>query len=164
MNRENNITLALFPNVIGIGYACLENPQTLLKTGVIKLRPTTNIKAMHHVRDLIDIFNPKIVILRDFDTHKPRKNARIQSLLDEVVAYTQEKHIPTYRYTRQQIRDVFELYGATSKYEISKQIIHWFPVLADLAPQKRKPWLPEDARMGIFDAMALAITHEYLHE
>jgi Holliday junction resolvasome RuvABC endonuclease subunit len=164
MKEDTSVILALFPNVIGLGYACLENPQTLLKVGVIKVRPMSNKKALSHVKELVDLFDPKIVILRDFDTHKPLKNKRIQQLLNEIITYAKEKHIRTFQYSRQQIRDVFELHSATSKYEISKQIITWFPSLADRAPKKRKPWLPEDSKMGIFDAMALAITHEHLNE
>ena len=164
MKKDTTVILALFPNVVGLGYVCLENPQTLLKAGIMQVRPMSNKKALNHVKDLVGIFNPKIVILRDFDTHKPRKNKLIQQLLNEITTYAKEKHIRTFQYSRQQIRDVFELHGATSKYEISKQIITWFPTLADRAPKKRKPWLPEDSKMGIFDAMALAIAHEHLNE
>ena len=164
MKEETRVVLALFPNVVGLGYVCLENPQTLLKAGIMKVRPMNNKKALHQVKDLVEIFNPKIVIIRDFDTNKPRKNKRIQELLNEISAYAKGKNIRTFQYSRQQIRDVFELHGATSKYEISKQIIKWFPALADHAPKKRKPWLPEDSKMGIFDAMVLAITHAHLNE
>ena len=72
MKKDTTVILALFPNVVGLGYVCLENPQTLLKAGIMQVRPMSNKKALNHVKDLVGIFNPKIVILRDFDTHKPR--------------------------------------------------------------------------------------------
>jgi hypothetical protein len=59
---------------------------------------------------------------------------------------------------------VFEQFGAKSKYEIANKIIAWFPQLASRAPKIRKAWMDEDYNMGIFDALALAITHKYLTE
>jgi hypothetical protein len=62
------------------------------------------------------------------------------------------------------MRDVFEQFGAKSKYEIANKIVTWFPQLVSRAPKIRKPWMDEDYNMGIFDALALAITHKYLTE
>jgi len=76
--------------------------------------------------------------------------------------YAEETKIPTFQYSRKQIQDVFELYGHTSKFHVAKQIITWFPELSSRAPKLRKPWMNEGYNMGVFDAMALAITHHYL--
>ena len=164
MKKDTTVVLSFFPNAIGFGYVCLETPQKLLKSGIIKVRPICNGPILKQVKELVELFNPTIVIVRDFDSNPPHRNKRVQQAISGITTYAKEQHIPIYRYSRQQIRDVFEQFGATSKYEISKKIIEWFPVLADLAPVKRKPWVPEDYQYGIFDALALAITHQYLNE
>ena len=47
---------------------------------------------------------------------------------------------------------------ATMKQEIAIAIAEHFPELAPRLPRSRKPWMSEDYRMSIFDAVALALT------
>jgi len=47
---------------------------------------------------------------------------------------------------------------ATTKQEIAIAIAERFPELAPRLPRFRKPWMSEDYRMSIFDAVALALT------
>ena len=47
---------------------------------------------------------------------------------------------------------------ATTKQEIAIAIAERFPELAPRLPRSRKPWMSEDYRMSIFDAVALALT------
>ena len=44
------------------------------------------------------------------------------------------------------------------KQEIAIAIAERFPELAPRLPRSRKPWMSEDYRMSIFDAVALALT------
>ena len=44
------------------------------------------------------------------------------------------------------------------KQEIAIAIAERFPELAPRLPRFRKPWMSEDYRMSIFDAVALALT------
>jgi len=48
--------------------------------------------------------------------------------------------------------------GAPNKQEIAGAIAKRFPELAPRLPRFRKPWMSEDYRMSIFDAVGLAIT------
>jgi hypothetical protein len=47
----------------------------------------------------------------------------------------------------------------TTKHQIAVVIAGKFPELAPRLPPVRKPWMTEDARMAIFDAVALALAH-----
>lgn len=38
------------------------------------------------------------------------------------------------------------------------------PQLKSKLPDKRKPWEPENYYQGIFDALALVLTHQYLED
>jgi hypothetical protein len=42
--------------------------------------------------------------------------------------------------------------------------VKWFEDLQPLSPKLRKAWESEDYNMGIFDAMALAVTHQNFTE
>jgi len=161
-----SVILALYPNARGFGYACIERATTnkaqkLLNSGTVNVRPMGNEKALKFVRKFTEYFKPEIVILRDY--HKlTKRGERIQALLKDIAKIAEELNVPFYRYTREQIRFTFEQYGATTKYQISQKIIEAFPELATHSPRIRKVYENEDYRMGRFDAIALATTHEYL--
>ena len=49
-----------------------------------------------------------------------------------------------------------------NKYEIAIAIAKRFPELAPRLPRLRKPWMSEDDRMSIFDAIGLAAAFFYV--
>ena len=161
MSSETNVILALYPNSRGLGYACVEMPQSLLDSGILTVRPVGNGPILERVRKFTSYFRPSVIVVRD--AH-PSTSKRIVRLIADIEAHAHEKGIPVFRYSRQQIRDVFETFGVTTKYEIAQKIVEWFSDLAFRAPKIRKPWMDEDYNMGIFDALSLAITHQYLTE
>jgi len=164
MKEETIIVLAIYPNPRGFGYVCIENANKLLDSGVVRVRPLNNDRILARIKRYVEYFRPALVVVRDCTHLTSPRVARIQSLIEDVAQHATEQNIPVYRYTRQQIRDVFEVFEATTKYEIAHRIVPWFPELAHRAPQIRDDWKDEEYHMGVFDAMALAITHRYLTE
>lgn len=162
MNTEPNVILALYPNTRGLGYACIDMPEKLLDAGVMTVKPVSNEPIIARVTSLIAFHRPTSIVLRDCANGKARCSNRIKELLQLIHDAISGDGIPVHRYTRMQIRDVFEVWGASTKYEIAGKILVWFPELNHRAPRIRKPWMDEDYNMGIFDAIALAATHEYL--
>lgn len=163
-----SVVLALYPNFRGFGFAVLrisnnENTCKLIDRGIISVRPVNNEKVLKRIHKYTDYFKPKVVILRDFDL-PPKRGRRISELIESIIHLVKEKQLPVYRYTREQIRFAFEQYGAKTKYEIAQKIIEGFPQLAKRAPKVTKWYDEEDYNMGIFDALALALTHQYLAE
>ena len=65
----------------------------------------------------------------------------------------------TRAYSRAQIRDCFAFFGAKNKYDIASLIAQEFPQLASRCPPERKPWMSEDYRIAMFDAVSLVITY-----
>jgi hypothetical protein len=59
-------------------------------------------------------------------------------------------------YSRAKVVEHFEEFGATTKQEIAQTIAKHIPALNLYVPPARKPWMSQDARMGLFDAAALA--------
>ena len=66
--------------------------------------------------------------------------------------------IPVRAYSRAKVVDFFEEFGAKTKQSIAETIAKHIPALSLYVPPPRKPWKSEDARMGIFEAAALAWT------
>lgn len=158
-----NIILSLYPNSRGLGYACIELPQKLLDSGIVTVRPICNDRLLARIEKYMDFFKPKIIVVRDADALTPR-GKRIKRLITAVIESAVERGIPIHQYSRDQMKEVFEQFGTSTKYEIAQKLIQWFPELADRAPGVRKPWMDEDYNMGVFDALALAVTHAYLTE
>ena len=164
MKNKEGLMLSLFPNMRGFGYVCLEWPQRIVERGVFSPRPKGNVKILRQVTKYVEFFKPMVIILRDCDTTSGSSMKQTKKLVTEITEYAKGVKVPVYRYSREQVRDVFEQFGASTKYEIANKIVTWFPELARLAPPIRKPWKDEDYHMGVFDAMALIITHKYLTE
>jgi Holliday junction resolvasome RuvABC endonuclease subunit len=119
---------------------------------------------LERITKFVEFYTPTIIVVKDYNSSYSRHSKRVAELVESIAKHAGEVKIPVYRYSRQQVRDVFEQFGAKSKYEIAQKIIYWFPQLASRAPKIRKAWTDEDYNMGIFDALALAITHKYLTE
>lgn len=162
MKKDKVIVLALYPSTRGVGYVCLESPQNLKEYGVVTIRPIFNGKVLERIEKFIEFFNPHVIVIKDYGEDYSEKNMRGAALIESVAKFAGEMNVPVHRYTRQQIRDVFEQFGAKSKFEIAHKIISWFPQLRTHAPRIRKPWMAEDYHMGEFDAISLAVTHQYL--
>jgi Holliday junction resolvasome RuvABC endonuclease subunit len=164
MKKDTFIILSFYPNARGLGYACIEMPQNLKDSGVVTIQPISNKKLLERITKFVEFFTPTIIVVKDYNSSYSRHSKRVAELVESIAKHAGEVKIPVYRYSRQQVRDVFEQFGAKSKYEIAQKIIYWFPQLASRAPKIRKAWTDEDYNMGIFDALALAITHKYLTE
>lgn len=165
MKKDTTMIFALYPNARGLGYVCFEQPEKKLwDCGIVTVRPICNGKILKRINKFVDFFKPAVILVQDCDSNYSRHSKRVTGLVASITKYAEEIKVPIYRYSRQQIRDVFEQFGAKSKYEIAQKIIAWFPQLASRTPKIRKPWMDEDYNMGVFDAFSLVITHQYLTE
>lgn len=164
MSTNHPVTLALYPNTRGFGYVCLENPQRLIDWGVMNCRPLSNNKILQQVSSIVDYFNPTLLIVQDPDNKFSRQGYRVTKLIEAIHKRAEKQNIKIVSYSREQIRNVFSSFGATTKHEIASKLLQWFPELMPRAPKVRKLWMKEDYNMGIFDALSLAITHAYLTE
>ena len=155
------LVLALYPSYRGLGYVCVQMPQTLKDFGVLRVRPFSTGKMLKHIERFLEFHRPQIVILRDPES-VPDNNPRIQKFTDAITTLAWEYKLSVFKYSREQIKGVFENFGARTKHEIAAKIIEWFPDLASRVPVKHNIWKPEYYHMETFDSLSLAITHEYL--
>lgn len=160
MSSKQNVVFAIYPTPKGFGYACLEDKQNLIDYGMVNCYPFGINILTGRFKKLITILRPDLVILQKLESIKRSK--RVRKLLENCISYTEAKGLSVIHYDRMDIRNVFEQFGAKTKYEIAENCIKWFPELKSRKPHFRKIWMCDDYNMAIFDALSLAITHLYL--
>ena len=155
-----SVVLALYPNARGLGYACVELPQRLLDWGIVTVKPASNERVMERVGRYLEHYAPEVVFVRD----PARPDSRVSALVGEIEENARARGLEVHRYSREQVREAFALQGARTKHEISRKVAGWFPELDAYIPRLRKPYMDEDYRMGVFDALSLLSAHLYLKE
>jgi Holliday junction resolvasome RuvABC endonuclease subunit len=153
--------MAIHPNTMGFGYVILTEEGEILDYGITTVRPIKNEKCIEKILELINYYKPKTLILEDYLTSI--KSERIKELTKKISKNLND-NLLILKYTKDQIKDTFEIFGARNKYEISKKIVEVFPQFKTKLPDKRKPWEPENYYQGLFDAMALVLTYMYLND
>jgi hypothetical protein len=64
--------------------------------------------------------------------------------------------------SRSAVQKAFSEWGGRTKQQIAMTIANQLPQLASRLPPLRQPWMSEDYRMSIFDAVALGLTYFHL--
>lgn len=157
-----HVSLGIYANLRGIAFACMEMPDTLLDSGICSPRPYDTDKLLARVEKLLNFYSPSVVVLRDANKVD---SIRMRNLINRITECAIERGISVHQYAREQTKQVFTRFGATTKQEIADCIIReWLPELSIRRPKPRGIWEPEDYYMGVFDSLALIMTHEFIHE
>lgn len=161
-NYQTGLTMALFPNGIGFGYAIMKDAITVETAQVIavKPRPVTNTKTIERIREKIAYFEPETIVIESPDSAS--KSKRIAKLLKSIKALADKRNMNVYTYTRADIRFVFSNFKAHTKHEIAKIIAKEVPYMKDRTLEKRRCFEGEAFITGAFDAISLGITHFYM--
>ncbi len=157
-NTKINIVYAVYPNANGFGFVIMENAHTLIEYGVVRINPICNRKVLDRIKKSIEYFRPTILIMPDSEAKSTRIGKRTRKLIIKVISYAESLKLPIELISRDQIREVFEIYGAVTKYDIAKFVLAKFKELEPKRPKERKKWTSEDRNMAIFDALSLALT------
>jgi Holliday junction resolvasome RuvABC endonuclease subunit len=159
-NTKNEArVLAIAPCVQGVGFIVFDGPRLPIDWGIKWTRNQKNAKGLAKVAELIDRYQPDVVVFEDHRGEGSRRAKRIEDLLDAIAVLVRRQDIETVRYSRRQMRHRFAAEGAATKFRIAETIAKELPELAPRLPAERKIWLPEHANMSIFDAASLALTH-----
>ncbi len=161
--RKNHLTrvLALYPSASGFGYAVFEGPREPIAYGVKVIETDKSKQSMRDMKTMIEAYRPDFVILEDYLGEGSRKSKRVQILIETIISFVHMKGVKTRCYSRSKIRGTFLKYDAFTKQEIAEAIAREFPEFEPQLPPKRSIYRPESARMSIFDATALAMTHYF---
>jgi Holliday junction resolvasome RuvABC endonuclease subunit len=141
----------------GFGFAVMEGNDRLIDYGNKVVRPDKNVHSLTQIEKMITRCQPDALVLHDVTAKRSHRSGRIKELHRTVVALAQRrtltvKAIPAMEVRRRLLGDATE-----TKHELAALLAKRFPdELASRLPPKRKLWTSEDARMDIFDAVALA--------
>lgn len=156
------LTITLYPNAFGMGYVISESPKELVNYGIARVRPLTKDKYVKRLFRFIQHYKPTLIILRGYTKKDNRISKRVIKVIDTFEMEAKKMELPVYKYSREDIKEVFKQFGNHSKYGISKTICSWYPELKPRMPDLRKNTKAEHYQMGVFDAFALMLTHHYL--
>ncbi len=153
--------LAIDPASGGVGFAVLEGPDRLIDWGV----KSTPDRTPHYVLWLIDTliarYEPDVIVLEDCESRGSRRCPRVRALIRQVTRRAAKQDIRTQRFSRRHLREAFAAAIPLTKYRMATAIAEQFPELAPRVPPVRKPWMSEDYRISIFDAVGLGVTFFY---
>jgi hypothetical protein len=156
-SSQHTIILGISPSARGLGFAILEAPGTLIDWGVKSVSGDKNAGAFAKVVDLISHYQPDSIAIED-TRRKSRRATRIKKLNEQIVSIAKTSGVNIALLSRQQIRKFFFVHGVGTKHALAELLAERFSEeLASRLPPKRQPWMSEDYRMGIFEAVALCI-------
>jgi hypothetical protein len=165
LSRNMTRILAIDPTTSGFGFVVMERADELVDWGVRSASAIDkNATTLELISELIDRYQPEIIVLQDCRAGKWRRCERVRDLLWDVSRLALREKISTRLVSRAGMKQVFALLGAETKHEIATVIAKRLPELAPRQPRYRQPWMPEDYNMAIFDAVALAITFYFERE
>src|SRR6266853_1504076 len=148
--------LAITPSTRGFGYAVLEGHKLLVEWGVKSVTGDKNAGSIEKAKAMIAHYNPGVSVLEDTATKGSRRWRRIQALTKRLVAVAERRSIKVALFPQRQVRRFFLGDAGGTKHALAEVIAERFPEELGLhLPPKRRSWMSEDSRMGIFDAVAL---------
>lgn len=156
MNTTQTV-LGLHPTVAGMGWVLATSPLSLVDWGIVYPGSNKNAKALRRAEYLIKTFSPSVIVMRHAAGTSRKRVKRIQSLMNSVKHLAKRNGIEFKVYSAGEVKGRFERFGVATRHEIAAFLAANIPELASRLPPKRKPWLPEDTRLGLFDAMAIVI-------
>lgn len=147
------LVLAVYPNARGFAFVLFEGPGSVVDWGITEATANDrDARCLQRVARLLKKYRPDVLVLRQM------WHGRHADLARGLAALAAEAGIPAVVVSRRQIRLAFPTLGRATRPAIVEETIRCVPMLASLAPGRRKIWNSEDRRMGLFDAAALAMT------
>ena len=156
----HQVVMALYINARGLAFIVFEGAHKPIGWSVVEARWSDNRrrKILARVNSLFAQYKPNVVVLQNMShtgTHRPHSIRRInEAIVETAKGYT----LPVIFFSRTEVRRTFAYLGSVTKDTIAAAIAKRIPAIEYFLPRPRKPWESEDARMGIFDAAALALT------
>ena len=159
-SREENLRyLAVHPTTYGLGYAVFEGNLRLLDWGTYRARGDKNQKCLLFLGVLIKRYEPRVVLLESRGPQDRERSKRIRHFVLNATIHIRKERLLLKRVPRQHVRELFKGQGAQTKQGIATRTTELFPELLQDLPPKRKAWMPEHPRMGMFEALAIALAY-----
>ena len=149
--------LAIAPLSRGLGYAVMEGPDKLIACGNKAILRHKNAGALTWVKKFVQFYQPEVLVLPDVNAADTRRAARIKTLHRNIFTWAKQQPLKVRLITNTQVRLQLLDNKQGTKQAVAETLAAKFPVeLGTRLPHKRRPWMSEDPRMDIFDAVGLA--------
>jgi hypothetical protein len=158
------LVMAIYLNSRGFAFVLFEGELAPRNWGTIEARgEDKRERVLSRIDGLLSRYKPDVVVLQDTSQGGTDRPHRIRRL-NETIAETAEGYgFPVLSFSRAEVREHFAYLGSVTKDTIAAAIAKHIPAFERFLPPPRKVWKSEDARMGIFDAAALALTFFHAH-
>jgi hypothetical protein len=157
MLRRHILVLAVYPNTRGFAFILFEGPLAPVDWAVVETRgKDKNQRCMRRIRRLLERYTPDALVLQRMGEGGTRRARRIQSLNENILALAGQLNINCFTFSRDEVHRTFSYLGIVNKQAIAGTLARHIPALERYLPPPRKIWKSEDARMGLFEAAALA--------
>lgn len=150
--------LAIAPLSRGLGYAVMEGPDKLVACGNKAILGDKNARALAWVNRFIQFYQPDVLVLPNVTAADTRRAPRIKTLHRKIVAWAGKLQLKLRLVSVTQVRTYLLGEAKGTKFAVAQMLAEKFPdELGKRLPPKRRPWMSEDPRMDIFDAVGLAV-------
>jgi hypothetical protein len=157
MNIHRARLLSLDITSRGIAFAYFDGPERLLDFGVTKTRDGSKHAYVECAESLFWRFLPDLLVLEKTGGKGSRRGVRARTVIQRIELLALTKTLPVRKVSRAEVTAAFSGIGK-NKHEIAVAIARFFPELEDRLPRERKPWMSEDLRANVFDAVSFAFT------
>lgn len=141
-----------------MGFARIEGLNALADCGVKNARKHKNTECLGHAKKLIDLHQPEVIVLENTADRKIRRYPRVRRLTKQLIALGKKRNVPVVLLDRKEVHQIFFPDSQGTKHQLAEILAERYPdELARRLPPKRRAWMTEDHRMGIFTAVALAL-------
>lgn len=163
-SEKHPLSLCLYPNSYGIAFVLSNGPKDIIDFGIKKITPLKTRSFLKQTQWLLEYAKPNVVVIRNPESNRYQWSKQKEQMIDKLKALAQSQDLTVFEYNRAQIKEVFTQFGSTNKFAIARRLVSWYPFLKSKMPSFRKQYLAEHYQMGLFDAFALVITHNYLQD
>jgi Holliday junction resolvasome RuvABC endonuclease subunit len=156
--RKYAVTMSVYTNSRGFAFVLFEGTLSPHDWGIIEIRGLRkDIQITDKVRRLLDRYAPDVLVMQDMSPEGTRRANRLALLNAALGSMARERGVPVFTYSRAEVYSAFRSMGFANKQMLAALIAKHIPAFERHVPPPRKPWMSEDARMGLFDAAALAL-------
>jgi len=153
-----NLVTAIYFNSRGFAFAIFEGELAPQDWGVVEARgKQKHEKIIARVDGLLGRYRPDVLVLQNMSEASAHRPHRIRQLNEAITELAEQCGLRVVFLSRERVRQCFAYLQTVTKDTIAEAIAKHIPAFERFLPVPRKPWQSEDARMGIFDAAALAL-------
>ena len=156
--RQYVLVLTLYLNTRGLSFILFVGSLSHYDWGIFEIRGQTKDRQVLDKLDrLFNRYVPDVLVIQDMGPGGTHRTRRLEALNEGIGTFAAQRGVPVFAYSRAEVYGAFQSQGFTNKQTLAGLIAKHIPAFERLVPPPRKPWMSEDARMGLFDAAALAL-------